>query len=513
MTGDAPIQIPSYVTRLPSGKESGIYLTVDLGGTNCRICSVALGGDSTYAVIKSTISVPRVLRVNSSYEPLFDFIAVQIQAFLQKQFPLELETRSEKRHGEGSPNHSFWRLGFTFSFTCHQESQRDGRLLRWDKDWDIPAAIGRSPCKMLQDAIDALNLPVFVAVLANDSVGTLMTRAYSTTRFPKTLVGAIFGTGTNAAYVERLENVKRLHNRDEFGHRSTEDLMIINTEWGGLDEELHVLPNTRYDALLDKGSVHPGEQMLEKRMAGLYLAELFRLILLSVWETGLFNMTLNHDSPIFRREALDSSFLSLLADLPVQYLKNLLSEKFKATGMSDEDVDAIRRLAAAVVRRAARLAGIVLGATIIASGHANSKTSQIKTPEASLTAVRNELEEPRRDKILLPSFRRFWSWLGRIGCINDGDQKTSVPSPKRSSSTSHIQDSSTVRHTDNYTLDVGVDGSLIQFYPNFETEMRAALRDLPEIGVQLESQISIGFVEDGSAVGAALMASEELEIR
>lgn len=55
-------------------------------------------------------------------------------------------------------------------------------------------------------------------------------------------------------------------------------------------------------------------------------------------------------------------------------------------------------------------------------------------------------------------------------------------------------------------IDIGADGSLIEFYPDFEAEMRGAMRDVPEIGEAGEQRIRIGLAKDGSGVGAALMA-------
>lgn len=40
-TDDQPMtMIPSYVTDVPTGKETGTYLALDLGGTNLRVCSI-----------------------------------------------------------------------------------------------------------------------------------------------------------------------------------------------------------------------------------------------------------------------------------------------------------------------------------------------------------------------------------------------------------------------------------------------------------------------------------------
>ena len=55
-------------------------------------------------------------------------------------------------------------------------------------------------------------------------------------------------------------------------------------------------------------------------------------------------------------------------------------------------------------------------------------------------------------------------------------------------------------------VDIGVDGSLVEFYPNFEEYIREALREIPQIGPLGEKRIRIGIAKDGSGVGAALIA-------
>ena len=55
-------------------------------------------------------------------------------------------------------------------------------------------------------------------------------------------------------------------------------------------------------------------------------------------------------------------------------------------------------------------------------------------------------------------------------------------------------------------VDIGLDGSVVEYYPGFEKYMREALRDIPEIGPEGEKKIRIGIAKDGSGVGAALIA-------
>ena len=54
-------------------------------------------------------------------------------------------------------------------------------------------------------------------------------------------------------------------------------------------------------------------------------------------------------------------------------------------------------------------------------------------------------------------------------------------------------------------IGVGVDGSLIQFYPNYERSMRESLRVL--IGEETERRVDIGMAKDGSGVGGSYSIS------
>ncbi|KAL8851388.1 MAG: hypothetical protein Q9221_003659 [Calogaya cf. arnoldii] len=55
-------------------------------------------------------------------------------------------------------------------------------------------------------------------------------------------------------------------------------------------------------------------------------------------------------------------------------------------------------------------------------------------------------------------------------------------------------------------VDVGVDGSVIEFYPPFEVYIREALRAVSGIATAVERLIRMGLAKDGSTVGAAIIA-------
>jgi len=221
--------------------------------------------------------------VAKTAKELFSFMAKQIESFLmehhEEHFEKHIRRRATVSTPEGWRDEHVFRLGFTFSFPIHQIGINRGTLMRWTKGFDIADAIGQDVCVLLQREIDLLKLPVKVAALVNDTVGTLMARSYTSPGKTSTLLGAIFGTGTNGAYVEKLSAITKPLEGD---YDNTTGEMVVNTEWGSFDNGLKILPNTPYDAQLDRDSVNPGVQMFEKRISGMFLGEILRIALVSM---------------------------------------------------------------------------------------------------------------------------------------------------------------------------------------------------------------------------------------
>jgi hexokinase len=488
-------QIPSYVTEVPDGTEKGLYLAVDLGGTNLRVCSVDLHGDTTFTIKQSKLAVPRHLMTATSMSELFAFIAKQVHLFLREHHNDLLQTENTERLPGSRVKQEYCRpllLGFTFSFAFEQKALNSGTLLRWTKGFNIPDAIGQDICGILQNELDRLHLPIVVAALVNDTVGTLLARSYTSPGNIKTLLGAIFGTGTNGAYVENLRNIPKLNPP----RNSAQQMMIINTEWGSFDNELLVLPNTPFDKAVDDESVHPGIQLFEKRVAGMYLGEVLRHAILAM---VLSNTAIDvpTDAPLRQQFVIDASFLSKSASdnsVDLSVLKNELNLTLGIDAGVDV-AEAVKTLAIAVGSRAARLAGVAIASVILKSGRlSNSPSEKITSSGADLltAGLKGEIQEDYVKPPTLPywlhaafgtvwnSFYRCYLWLF----------------PRRDHTKRIGAD----------IIDIGVDGALIQFYPGFEDIIRSTLRDIPEIGPDGETRIRIGSAQDGSGVGAALVA-------
>ncbi|KAJ4194079.1 glucokinase, variant 2 [Fusarium falciforme] len=444
-------QIPTYVTGVPNGTEKGLYLAVDLGGTNFRVCSIMLNGDTTFNLTFNKVAIPKELMVAKTASELFSFLAKQIEVFLKEHhaehFNSHLRRRNTYSTASGYRDEHIFRLGFTFSFPVKQLAINKGLLIRWTKGFDIRDAVGKDVCALLQTEIDKLQLPVKVAALVNDTVGTLMARSYTSTGKSRSILGAIFGTGTNGAYMEKLDNIKKPITGDY--DQSTGE-MVVNTEWGSFDNQLNVLPSTAWDKALDAESVNPGDQMFEKRVSGMFLGEIVRLAvadMINSEKSSLFkdlNSSSNDwgsttniapQSGFLKPWGLDSSIMSVAAadNTPeLSTLRQELENLLHVYTPSLEDAQAFKSVSNAVGRRAARLSAVAIGAIALQSG---------------------KLEDPNEE-----------------------------------------------------VIDIGVDGSLVEHYPFFRDMIYEALRAIDGIGPRGAEKIRIGIAKDGSGVGAALIA-------
>lgn len=410
-----------------------------------------LNGDTTFNLTFNKVAIPKELMVAKTAKELFAFLAKQIEIFLKEHHADHFEHHIRRRNTVSTPqgyrDENIFRLGFTFSFPVQQLGINKGNLLRWTKGFDIADAVGKDVCALLQTEIDILRLPVKVAALVNDTVGTLMARSYTSTGKHRSILGAIFGTGTNGAYIEKTSNIKKPI-QGEFDTSTGE--MVVNTEWGSFDNQLNVMHSTPWDKALDAGSVNPGFQMFEKRVSGMFLGELVRLAVVDMIKddnTALFKdvnssfndwattTSIDQESGIFKQWGLDSAIMSTAAADNTPELSTLrqdLENLLHIYTPSLEDAQAFKSVANAVGRRAARLSAVAIGSIAIQSGKIDDPTEEV--------------------------------------------------------------------------IDIGVDGSLVEHYPFFRDMIYEALRAIDGIGAKGADKIRIGIAKDGSGVGAALIA-------
>ncbi|KAL4971894.1 hypothetical protein BDW66DRAFT_164604 [Aspergillus desertorum] len=267
--GEIPMNV-TWVPSFPTGYETGRYLAIDMGGTNLRICDVTLTEQrGAYTIEQDKYRLPPHLRKGKGAE-LWEFIAEKLEDFLAKH-------QLAGANGEKLP------LAFTFSYPVAQDHIRHGVLQRWTKGFDISGVEGEDVVARLEEVFEKRNVPVRLVALVNDTVGTLIASAYKN---PAIKIGSIFATGCNAAYMERVSQIPKIADRgSEF---ESDALVSINCEYGAFDNGHKVLPRTRFDEEIDETSPRPGQQTYEKMVAGMYMGELLRLLLLHLHESSGF---------------------------------------------------------------------------------------------------------------------------------------------------------------------------------------------------------------------------------
>ncbi|KAG2207749.1 hypothetical protein INT47_011869 [Mucor saturninus] len=339
--------IPSFVTGRPTGQEKGKYLALDLGGTNLRVCEFELKGDGDFSVHQQKYVVAEELKTGDMRH-LCDFIADCVDNFITE-------------FGSHHVDHSI-QLGFTFSFAVNQTDINRGTLMHWTKGFNCTNAIHKDVVVLLQDAFLRKNVQVHVAALVNDTVGTLMANAY---RYPKTSMGIILGTGTNAAYYEKLGKIKKWK-----GAEQVFDEMVINMEWGTFDLERRVLPFTIYDNKLDRESINPRKQLFEKMISGMYLGEITRNVILQlVDERILFSGESSAD--LNKQWGFETAYLSTMVvdDTPqLDHVRHILEETLQIPSTTHGDRQVVKEIAIAVGRRAARLSACGVAGVLLHTG-------------------------------------------------------------------------------------------------------------------------------------------------
>ncbi|KAM4615770.1 hexokinase-2 isoform 1-T2 [Polymixia lowei] len=332
--------LPTYVRSTPDGTERGDFLALDLGGTNFRVLLVRVrsGKRRSVEMHNKIYSIPQEA-MQGTGEELFDHIVHCIADFLEYM----------GMKGASLP------LGFTFSFPCHQSKLDEGILLKWTKGFKATGCEGEDVVMLLNDAIHRREeFDLDVVAVVNDTVGTMMTCGYED---PLCEVGLIVGTGTNACYMEEMQNVELVEGDD--------GLMCVNMEWGAFGDhgELDDFC-TDFDHTVDDRSTNPGKQRYEKMISGMYLGEIVRNVLLEFTAKGLlFRGKLSER--LKTRGIFETKFLSQIESdrLALRQVRSILQHLGLTSSTCDDSI-LVKEVCSVVARRAAQLCGAGLAAVV-----------------------------------------------------------------------------------------------------------------------------------------------------
>ncbi|KAJ5893721.1 hypothetical protein N7495_005412 [Penicillium taxi] len=528
--------LPTPVTQLPTGQETGRYLAIDVGGSNLRVAFIELLGEldsdvpSTDALDRSrdTIRKAQRQRVKRTLER-----AWPIQEHLKKDKAEDLfawigdciaEVVAESLTSDATKKDIPPELdmGITFSFPIMQESLAEATLMPMGKGFAITSNLdlrnillhGYEKHTRRPDDEDEpttkrrklFALPKLkIQAITNDAVATLASLAYSVKSLPNSRVamGIIVGTGCNATIPMKLtdlhESKAKSVNSMDPGAVET----IVNTEWtisGAAPplSELNII--TIWDVELDRACARPGFQPFEYMIGGRYIGELIRLILYDYLTkiSGLSKRTL--PANIIQEYALTTTYISdnVARARSDQDLAEDLNQSLRSPESSDWQWDArtagaFRRIARTVQRRSAGLiAAAVIG--LLACCHeielkedsksttpenATSPQSNGETPVESATAA-----VPAAASLLAPSGNNF---RGLVVPVLQPSPEDWQSGPEE--------------------LVVAYTGGIIQHYPQFK-EMcqqhidRLIMRTGPQRGGK---SVFLREASDGGVIGAGVL--------
>ncbi|CAL9738631.1 glucokinase-1 [Monosporozyma servazzii] len=168
--------IPTFVTGKPNGTESGVLLAADLGGSHFRVCSVTLNGDHTYHMEQLKSKIPEELLEENGVT------SEDLFGYLARRTKAFLTRNHPEllKPNPGSGKIDELKMGFTFSYPIAQSSLNSGKLIRWTKGFNIPDTVGKDVVELFQEQLSSYGLDMIdVVALTNDTTGTFLSHCYT----------------------------------------------------------------------------------------------------------------------------------------------------------------------------------------------------------------------------------------------------------------------------------------------------------------------------------------------
>jgi hexokinase len=336
--------LPSFNHLLPTGKETGRFVALDVGGSTLRVALVLLRGRDAAEGPVEIVQIDS-FKITGEIKQLegmafFDWMASKVREVISRNGQMSQRTLP---------------MGLAWSFPVEQTSFGGGLLMGMGKGFlATNGLMGQDLGGIIQFACKKQGIDVELGAIVNDGSATLLSQAYvhDSTRF-----GLILGTGSNAAVHLPVSALSR----SKYGERpsswfSSASHVIVNTEMSMFGKE--ILPLTRWDELLNAAHPRPDFQPLEHLLSGLYLGEICRLAIVEAVEiTGLFGGLL--PSSLEKPYSLETETLSRIEadtspnlEIGISYFAARHPSTIQPTVA---DVTFIRDLASLVTRRSAAL--------------------------------------------------------------------------------------------------------------------------------------------------------------
>lgn len=248
--------IPAYLSNEGTIAEGEAAVVIDAGGTNFR-CALLRFENGTYSLEGSSKCRMPGIDKSADWDEFISFVADNIMPFMDK---------TDK-------------IGFCFSYSADITPEIDGRVNCIDKEVVISNSAGKLVGASLAAELEKRGALGKKVVILNDTVAVLLGGASALDKKAYSgFAGQVSGTGTNTCCSLPLKRIKKL-GRDE------DKSILVNLESGMYDG----IPVGDFDAELDKNSNNPGSKHFEKKTAGAYLGELFRLMYKAAANEGLLS--------------------------------------------------------------------------------------------------------------------------------------------------------------------------------------------------------------------------------
>lgn len=358
-TQDAMKMIPTYVEindTIPTGET---VIVMDAGGTNLRVAALTFAenmettieGFQTYRMPGTDGEISK----EAFYDTLVDYLR-----------PLLPESR---------------KIGFCFSYPSLMYPNKDGKVLNFSKEVELPEVVGSILGESIREALDRAGLDRDVeVVILNDTVAALlggMNQAAG--RNFDSWLGFILGTGTNTAYAEDIAKIKTL------GADRGEGRMIINMESGTYPIE----NRSSVDIAIDERTNSPGKYLFEKMISGRYQGSQLWHTLVAAKDSGLF-------TPAFM--AAFESVSDIDSYNLDQFLFNPNGDNVLAKlCQNDEDQLSLYYLIDNLFERAARLATINLAGILVQTDAGRNPLKPAAITAEGTTFYKAKLLKPKID--------------------------------------------------------------------------------------------------------------------
>lgn len=385
---------------LPTGRETGEYVVIDLGGSTLRIAVISfvdikdqsdplenaqsdpLSGDGSDRRDRVKIVVFKLWNIENGNKNVnvefFDFIAAKLMETLQEQTLLLLLESIV--------------VGVTWSFPLEETSYNSANIMLMGKGYALSEELQGADLKIIleESALKTQGLKLRIEAIVNDSF-----TVYAAGKFydPETQLALVLGTGFNMCY--QLEPSKDFHTAKNLYDDSP---MLFNTEMSFFGVDLIDLFVTKYDLIVDSRfaekpafkphmSLDPSTntifQPCELVSSGRYILELVRLVILDMIENEeIFVDQKTYSVVTLPYEGLCGEFILTVVENDNTSAVKSLVEQFLGWPrglVSQSDVGKLKLVVLAIVQRSAAVVSIAIIASLKTLAHCNGpfKSSEV----------------------------------------------------------------------------------------------------------------------------------------